>query len=82
MPPNAAPVLFRGGGRTVPLTLRPMPTARGLRLSVDPVRERVLLTMPQRGSRRAAIAWAEGRRAWVEDRPGGGASFRVLLAEA
>jgi len=43
-----------------------MPAARGLRLSVDAVRERVLLTMPARGSRRAALAWAETRRPWVE----------------
>lgn len=59
--------IFHGGGRAVPLTLRPMPAARGLRLSVDPVRERVLLTMPARGSRRAALAWAEARRGWIED---------------
>ena len=58
--------IFHGGGRSVPLTLRPMPTARGLRLSVDPVRERVLLTMPKRGSRRAALAWVETRRGWIE----------------
>jgi predicted metal-dependent hydrolase len=44
-----------------------MPTARRRRLSVDAVRGRVLLTMPARGSRRAALAWAEGRRAWVEE---------------
>lgn len=49
-----------------------MPAARGLRLSVDAVRERVLLTMPARASRRAALAWAETRRPWVE----------ALLAEA
>lgn len=58
--------VFHGGGRSIPLTLRPMPAARGLRLSVDAVRERVLLTMPARGSRRAALAWAETRRPWVE----------------
>ena len=58
--------IFHGGGRSVPLTLRPMSTARGLRLSVDPVRERVLLTMPGRGSRRKALAWVEARRGWIE----------------
>jgi signal transduction histidine kinase len=30
----------------------------------------------------ARFAELHGGRAWVEDRPGGGASFRVLLAEA
>jgi len=59
--------VFVSGGGTVVLTLRPMPTARRLRLSVDAIGGRVLLTMPQRGSRRAALAWAEGRRAWVEE---------------
>jgi predicted metal-dependent hydrolase len=58
--------VFHGGGRSIPLTLRAMPTARGLRISVDAVRERVLLTMPKRASRRAALAWAEARRPWVE----------------
>ena len=60
-------MIFEGGGREVPLTLRPMRAARGLRLSVDPVRERVLLTMPHRGSRRAALAWVEARRPWIEE---------------
>ena len=58
--------VFQGGDRAVPLTLRPMAAARRLRLSVDPSRERVLLTMPARGSRRVALAWAEERRDWVE----------------
>lgn len=58
--------VFYGGGRSVVLTVRPIRTARGLRLSVDAIGGRVLLTMPQRGSRRAALAWAEGRRAWIE----------------
>jgi signal transduction histidine kinase len=30
----------------------------------------------------ARFAELHGGRAWVEDRPGGGASFKVLLAEA
>lgn len=37
-----------------------------MRLSVDAARGRVLLTLPPRASRRAALAWAESRRAWVE----------------
>ena len=63
---------FRRGDGAVSLIVRPMPAARRMRLSVDAVRGRVLLTMPARGSRRAALAWAETRRAWVE----------ALLAEA
>lgn len=59
--------IFHGGGRSIALTLRPMPTALRLRLSVDAIGGRVLLTMPQRGSRRAALAWVEGRRGWVEE---------------
>jgi len=43
-----------------------MKSARGLRLRVDALRGRVLLTIPHRHSRKAAIAWAEDRRAWVE----------------
>lgn len=74
--------VFHGGGRSVALTLRPMPTARRLRLSVDAVRGRVLLTMPARGSRRAALAWAEGRRAWVEELLAGAPAGRPFVAEA
>lgn len=58
--------MFRGGGREVALSVRPMRSARGLRLRVDAVRGRVLLTIPHRHSRKAAIAWAEERRVWVE----------------
>lgn len=57
---------FHANGRAIPLIVRPIRTARGLRLSVDAIGGRVLLTMPQRGSRRAALAWAETRRGWVE----------------
>ncbi len=65
-PKPTSVVIFHGGGRSVPLTLRPMAAARGLRLSVDAVREHVLLTMPRRGSRRVALAWVEARRGWIE----------------
>lgn len=59
-------ISFQGGGREAELVVRPVRRARGLRLSVDAARGRVLLTMPPRASKRAALAWAETRRAWVE----------------
>ena len=57
---------FGAGGRTAELVVRPHRGAHGLRLSVDPARGRVLLTLPPQASKRVALAWAETRRAWVE----------------
>ena len=37
-----------------------------MRLSVDPRTRSVLLTVPRRVSRRRALAWASGHRAWIE----------------
>lgn len=37
-----------------------------MRLSVDPRTRSVLLTVPRRVSRRGALAWASGHRAWIE----------------
>lgn len=42
------------------------PRARRMRLSVDPRTRSVLLTVPKRVSRRSALAWASGHRAWIE----------------
>ena len=42
------------------------PRARRMRLSVDPRTRSVLLTVPKRTSRRRALAWAAGHRAWIE----------------
>ena len=42
------------------------PRARRMRLSVDPRTRAVLLTVPKRVSRRSALAWASGHRAWIE----------------
>lgn len=50
----------------VPVTLRVSARARRLRLRVDPRTRAVLLTMPRRTSRRAALAWAAEHRAWLE----------------
>jgi predicted metal-dependent hydrolase len=48
------------------VTLRVSPRARQMRLSVDPRTRKVLLTVPRRMSRRRALAWATGHRAWIE----------------
>ncbi len=49
----------------VPLTVRVHPRARRLKLRFDDKRGGLLLTVPPRTSRRAALAWAEGQREWV-----------------
>ena len=59
---NPAEPVF--GGR--PLVVARHATARALRLRVDPRSGAVRLTLPKRASLRAALAWAEGQRAWVE----------------
>jgi predicted metal-dependent hydrolase len=42
------------------------PTARAMRLRVDRRTGEVVLTIPKRASRRKALAWADGHRAWIE----------------
>jgi len=49
-----------------PVRLKVSPRARRMRLSVDPRTRAVLLTVPRRVSRRSALAWASGHRAWIE----------------
>jgi predicted metal-dependent hydrolase len=46
--------------------LRVSARARRLRLRVDPRTRAVLLTVPRRTSRRAALAWAAEHREWLE----------------
>jgi len=41
------------------------PTARAMRLRVDRRTGEVVLTIPRRASRRKALAWADGHRAWI-----------------
>ena len=48
----------------LPLTVRTHPSARRLRLKVDSRTRTLLLTVPRRLSRRAALAWAAGQREW------------------
>ncbi len=51
----------------VKLTVRVHPRARRLKLRFDDKRGGLLLTVPPRTSRRAALAWAQTQRDWVTD---------------
>ena len=55
-------------GLPLPVLMRIHPRARRLKLRLDERRELLLLTCPPRSSRRAALDWAAGQRAWVEAR--------------
>lgn len=50
----------------VPVDIRPMRTARRLRLRYDERRGLLKLTCPTRTSRKMALAWAAEQSAWVE----------------
>ena len=50
------------------LRVKVSPTARAIRLKVDRRTGEVVLTIPRRASRRKALAWADGHRAWIEAR--------------
>src|SRR5215212_7755688 len=50
----------------VPVEIRPIRTARRLRLRYDDARGVLKLTCPPRTSRRAALAWALDQRQWVD----------------
>jgi len=41
------------------------PTARRIRLSVDPTSGRIRLVLPRRAALNPALAWAEGKRDWI-----------------
>ena len=58
--PRAEPVF---DGR--PLTVRRSPTARTMRLVVDPRGGEVRLTLPRRASLTEAYKWAETKRGWI-----------------
>ena len=57
---------FTSGGVEAPLKLVVSPRARTMRLRVDRRSGAVVLTIPKRASRRKALEWAAGHRAWVE----------------
>lgn len=49
-----------------PIELRTHPRAKSMRLRLDEARELLVLTVPGRMSRRAALQWAGGQASWVE----------------
>lgn len=53
-------------GLPLPIIVRPLKSARRLRLRFDEARGLLKLTCPQRMSRRAALDWAVEQRAWVD----------------
>ena len=50
----------------LPIEIRPLKTARRMRLRFDEASGMLRLTCPWRTSRRAALAWAVDQRAWIE----------------
>jgi predicted metal-dependent hydrolase len=73
---------FEAGGRRASLTLRVSPRARVLRLRVDRRTGAVVLTLPPRASKRRAIEWAEGHRAWIERQLGEVAAAERIMPGA
>jgi predicted metal-dependent hydrolase len=57
---------FEAGGRSAPLRLNVSARARVIRLRVDRRTGEIVLTIPRRASRRQALEWATGHRAWIE----------------
>ena len=53
-------------GLAWPIELRIHPHARSMRLRIDEARELLILTVPRRVGRRAALQWAGGQASWVE----------------
>jgi predicted metal-dependent hydrolase len=53
-------------GLAWPVELRPHPRARPMRLRLDEARQRLILSLPVRASRKAAVAWAARQGAWVD----------------
>ncbi len=53
-------------GLPVPIEIRPIRSARRLRLRYDDVRGVLKLTCPPRTSRRAALQWALDQRHWID----------------
>ncbi|HYC96301.1 MAG TPA: YgjP-like metallopeptidase domain-containing protein, partial [Sphingomicrobium sp.] len=57
-------------GLAWPIELRSHPRAKAMRLRLDEARELLVLTIPGRVSRRAALQWVEGQSRWVESQLG------------
>ena len=62
-----ARALLRHDQLPVPVEIRPIRNARRLRLRYDERRNVLTLTCPRTMSRRAALEWAAGQRAWVDE---------------
>jgi predicted metal-dependent hydrolase len=60
-------LIFNGGGRERPLVIVRRPRARSMRLTIDPRDASVLLSLPSRAALRPALAWAAGKRDWIEN---------------
>lgn len=58
--------VFSGGGRTRTLTIRRSVQAKRMWIEVDPRDGAVRLTLPRRAALKAALAWAESHRGWIE----------------
>ncbi|MDQ2892121.1 MAG: M48 family metallopeptidase [Pseudomonadota bacterium] len=56
-----------GVGDSVGIDVVRHPTARRVRLSLDPVSGRARLTVPRRAGLKAALAWAETKRDWLAE---------------
>jgi predicted metal-dependent hydrolase len=59
-------LVFVGGGRERSLTIVRRPQARSMRLTIDPRDASVMLSLPSRAALRPALAWAAGKRDWIE----------------
>ena len=57
---------FEAGGISAGLIVKPSARARVLRLRVDPRTGAVMLTVPRGVSRKRALDWAAGQRAWID----------------
>lgn len=65
-PTVSSELLFQGGATSATLTIKPNARAKVMRLRVDPRTGAVVLTIPRRVSKREALKWAAGQRAWIE----------------
>lgn len=58
--------MFEAGGRAHPLTVRRSPTAKRMRLAIDPREGAVILSLPRRAALARGLAWVDEQRLWVE----------------
>lgn len=70
--------LIHHPGLPLPVLLKPHPRARRWKLRVDDERGLILVTCPPRGSRKAALIWATGQRAWIDAQLAGVAPFEPI----